>query len=298
MARLRQFGRGLFVAMMWAAPLSSMQAASPSICDTLSADHIELPTAFNDDGWLYLRASLDGAPERWFLLDTGTTPSVVNMDYARLAKLNLTGGKGRGAGAGDNRPAFIRTSAKVRAGTFTTAAISIVALDLPKTGPDGQPVGGVLGTSFLKGQVLVVDYRIRKAWISQGSLAGCQTAQPFKLRYGIVVTSIKVGGRTKDAVVDSGGVFELLVQPSAAPALGLSEVMEKSKLGDGYGYGGKVDIRVAAGPSLDVGQIHRPESQISFITIPLKIDVAIGTHFLRQTRTTIDYRTRKILFEE
>jgi hypothetical protein len=283
---------------MWAAALPPAQAALPAGCDPLSADKIELPAAFSDDGQLYLRVSLNGAPERWFELDTGTTPSAVDLAYARLAKLDLTGHKGRGSGAGTNRPALIHTSATVRTGTFTAANVSMQALDFAPPGPDGQPIGGLLGTSFLKRQMLIADYRFRKAWISHGSLVACKAAQPFRLRFDIVVTRIGVGGRPMEAIVDSGGVYELLVQPSAAPGLGLSDGMAKGVSGVGYGYGGKVDVRTAVGPSLDVGQIHHAQSQVSFIPMPPKIKVAIGTHFLRHTRTAIDYRSRKILFEE
>jgi len=290
--------RKWLLAAMWAAASASTQAELPAGCNPLSADAIELPAAFTDDGQLYLRVSLNGAPERWFQLDTGTTPSAVDLGYARLAKLDLTGHRGHGGGAGADRPAYIQTSATARAGAFTAPNISIQALNYAPRGPDGQPIGGVLGTSFLKRQLLIVDYRTRKAWISQGSLARCKTAQLFRLRFGIVVTRIKVGGRPMDAIVDSGGVYDLLVQPSAAPAFGLSDAMAKGMSGVGYGYGGKVEIRGAVGPALDVGQIHHAQSQVSFIPIPLKIHVAIGTHFLRHTRTTIDYRSRKILFEE
>jgi len=298
MAKVRQVGKWALATAAWAAAAHSSHAASPAGCDVLSADKIELPAAFTDDGQLYLRVSLNGAPERWFELDTGTTPSAVDLAYARLAKLPLTGHRGHGAGAGTDRPAYIQTSATARAGAFTAANISIQALDFAPPGPDGQPIGGLLGTSFLKGQLLIADYRNRKAWVSQGSLARCKAAQPFRLRFDIVVTRIKVGGRPMDAIVDSGGVYDLLVQPAAAPALGLSDAMARGISGVGYGYGGKVDVRGAVGPSLDVGQIHHAQSQASFIPIPLKIDVAIGTHFLRHTRTTIDYRSRKILFEE
>jgi len=92
--------------------------------------------------------------------------------------------------------------------------------------------------------------------------------------------------------------IRLLVQPSAAPALGLSDAMAKGTSDVGYGYGGKVDVRGSAGPSLDVGQIHHAQSQVSYIAMPPRIDVAIGTLFLRYTRTMIDYRSRKIPFEE
>lgn len=298
MSTVRQVGRWFSAGMLLATALSPLQAANPAGCDALAADNIELPTAFTDDGQLYLRVSLDGAPERWFQLDTATTPSAVDLAYARLADLHLTGHKGHGAGAGANRPAYIQTSATARAGAFTAANISIQALDFAPPGPDGQPIGGVLGTSFLKGQLLIVDYRVRRAWISQGTLARCEAAQPFRLRFNIVVTRIKVGGHSMNAIVDSGGVYDLLVQPSAAPALGLTKAMANGVPGVGYGYGGKVDVRGSVGPSLDVGQVHHAQSQVSFIAIPLKIDAAIGTLFLRHTRTTIDYRSMKVLFEE
>jgi len=272
--------------------------ASAAGCDILTAAKVELPTAFTEEGLLYLRVSLNGAPERWFELDTGTTPSTVDLAYARLARLDLNGRAGHGVGAGADRPQYIQTRADVRTGSFKVDNVSIQALDFAPTGPDGQPIGGVLGTSFLKRTLLIADYRNRKAWISQGSLARCDAAQPFRLRFDIVVTRIRVGGRPMDAIVDSGGVYDLLVQPSAAPALGLSDIMASGKAGVGYGYGGKVEVRGGIGPALDIGRIHHPQSEAAFIPIPLKIDVAIGTHFLRHTRMTIDYRSRKILFEE
>jgi len=288
----------LFALTISALALSGAQATISASCDALAGEKVDLPAAFTDEGQLYLRVSLKNAPERWFQLDTGTTPSAVDLAYARLAKLDLTGAKGQGAGVGADRPAYIKTSAAARAGAFSAVGVSFVAFDFAPPGPDGQPIGGLLGTSFLKDQLIVVDYRMRKAWISRGTLANCKAAQPFRLRFNIVVTRIKVDGRPIDAIVDSGGVYDLLVQPSAAAALGLSDAMAKAVSETGYGYGGKANVRVAVGPSLDVGQIHHAQSQASFIAIPLKIGVGIGTHFLRHTRMTIDYRSRKILFKE
>jgi hypothetical protein len=298
MAKAQQVVGALCVAVAALTNWSPARSAVPAGCDVLSAPKLELPAVFTDDGLLYLRVSLNGGPERWFELDTGTMPSVVDLAYARLAKLDLTGHTGHGDGAGADRPQYIQTHADAQAGALAVPNISIQALNFAPPGPDAQPIGGVLGTSFLKHMLLIADYRNRKAWISEGSLARCSNAQSFRLRYNIVVTRIKVGGKPIDAIVDSGGVYDLLVQPSAAPALGLSEVMAKGESGVGYGYGGKVDVRGGIGPSLDVGQIHHAQSEAAFIPIPLKVYVAIGTHFLRHTRMTIDYRSRKIMFEE
>lgn len=298
MAKTQQLRLLVSLAATLLAGAASARPASRSECDMSSASNVELPSAFTDDGLLYLRVSLNGVPERWFELDTGTTPSAVDLSYARLAKLDLRGRRGHGDGAGTDRPEYIQTHADVRAGAFATSDISIQALDFAPPGPDGQPIGGVLGTSFLQSHTLIADYRARKAWIGQGSLAGCPAAQPFKLRFNIVVTRIGVGGRPMEAIVDSGGVYDLLVQPAVAASLGLADVMAKGATGVGYGYGGKVEVKGGIGPALDVGQIHHSRSEAVFIPIPPKVDVAIGTHFLRHTRMTIDYRSRRILFEE
>ena len=123
MAKAQQAGKWLLAVILSAAALPPAHAALPAGCDVLSADKIELPAAFTDDGLLYLRVSLNGATERWFELDTGTTPSAVDLTYARSAKLDLTGHRGRGSGAGADHPAYIQTHADARAGTFTAANI-------------------------------------------------------------------------------------------------------------------------------------------------------------------------------
>ena len=68
---------------------------------------------------------------------------------------------------------------------------------------------------------------------------------------------IGIGGRELDAMVDTGGAYELLIHPAAVPCRGLDNLMTCSPLMEGRTYGG-IKGAPRSGPPLDVGMMHLP----------------------------------------
>lgn len=232
------------------------------------------------------------------LLDTGTTPSAINLDYAKSLGLKLSAAPRQGAGAGSDPLKIYPTKvARLQAGAFERTEVPFVAVDHTIRGPDEKPVAGVLGYSFLRGTVVTLDYVNREAWIGAAGLKDCACALSFTLVNHVPTISSQIAGETIRTLIDTGGAYELLLTPPAVRRLGLDATMRTATLTSGFGYRGRQASRTGQGPPLRVGALIRPSPTVTYIPLPVRVDGALGTHFLKNLRVTIDYPARLIRFE-
>lgn len=260
-----------------------------------------VPSAFATDGshHVYVRVSINDAKPVWMLLDTGTSPSTIDRDYARSIGLTLGRERNIGKGVGGDAIPIAKASvAQLRIGGTRRDKVAFEAMPFRFTAPDGEIAVGVIGRSALTGRTLVLDYPARQVRLTEDSgLAACRCGAPIKLPYGIPSVRAALGGRTIDTIIDSGGSYDVLITPPGASRLGLIEAMNAGQASTGHGYGGGAPIRSGPGPALKVGDQEKPATAITYIALPIKIDAALGTWFLKDYRTTIDYRARRVLFE-
>ncbi len=265
---------------------------------TPEASDSNLPATFKD-GFAYLKVSVNGASPVWMELDDGTSPSAINLDYAKSLGLVLKPGAGSGTGFGTQKIAFFNTRASLAAGdaerTIDFSAAPLTGL----TGPDGQQLQGVLGYSFLKDRIVEIDY-------PKGEVRLLATSPPCTcdLKMGIdndiPTVPLTLAGHAMTALVDSGGAYELLVTPAGVKAAGLDAWAAQAKPVTGYGYAGAQTAALGSAPDFTVGGIVRtnPSAVYStFGTAPLKTQAALGTWFLRNYKVTLNYRARTVRFE-
>lgn len=262
------------------------------------AAEVELPAAFHD-GLVYLRVSINGAEPVWMNLDNGTSPSAISLDYARTLGLSLDKAAGWGTGIGHKPVEFFNTRAEVTAGD-ATRRIDFAASRLDgMTGPDGRPLAGVLGHSFLTGRIVVIDYRQSRVWFTTRlEPCGCDLAMGED--FNIPTVPVTIAGRRMTALIDSGGMYELLVTPTGIRAAGLQAYAEAAKPRTSYGYAGAQTVKVGKAPDVAVGSIrrHNPSAVYgAFGTSPLKSQAALGAMFLKDYRVTLNYRARKVRLE-
>lgn len=259
------------------------------------AAEVELPAAFRD-GLVYLRVSVNGAEPVWMNLDNGTSPSAISLDYARSLGLRLDKAAGWGTGIGHKPVEFFNTQANVTAGTGMRR-IDFAASRLDgMTGPDGKPLAGVLGHSFLAGRILVIDYPRNRVWFTS-RLEPCGCDLPMGEDFNIPTVPVSVGGHRMTALIDSGGMYELLVTPAGVRKARLQAYAEAGKPRTSYGYAGAQTVRVGMAPDLVVGVIRRNKPSTvygPFGTSPLKSQAALGAMFLKDYRVTLNYRARKV----
>lgn len=262
-----------------------------------AAEH-RLPAAFAaDTNHIFLKVSINRAPEVWMLLDTGTVPSTIDRDYARSLGLKLGKESNTGKGAGTGPIVIAKTKARsVQVGAAARQEVSFESMTFSIPTPDGQKAVGVLGHSFLAGRILVVDYLRREVSFTDASLTRAQ-GFPFRMVYNIPTVRAALGDQRIDALIDTGGYYDILLTPPTARRLGLQKAMSEGATATGHGYGGAQDYKHGKGPDLSIGDLVKPAPAIAYVPLPIKIDGALGTVFLKDYRITIDYPAKRILFE-
>lgn len=257
-----------------------------------------LPAVFAaDTNHVFLKVSVNGAPEAWMLLDTGTVPSTIDRAYAQSLGLKLGKESDTGKGAGTGPIVIAKTKVRsLQVGQTVRQDVAFESMAFSYAMPDGRKAVGVLGYSFLAGRILVIDYPRREVLFTDAGLTPAQ-GLPFKMVYKIPTVKAALGGRPVNALIDSGGYYDVLLTPPAATRLGLGKTMADGAAATGFGYGGAQDYKLGKGPDLSVGGLFKPAPAIAFIPLPIKIDGALGTVFLKDYRVTVDYPAKRVLFE-
>ncbi|WP_443749890.1 aspartyl protease family protein [Asticcacaulis solisilvae] len=259
---------------------------------------IALPAAFHD-GMVYVQVSVNGAAPVWMDLDDGTSPSAIDLDYARSLGLALKPGAGSGTGIGTERVEFFNTSADLAAGAVSRKIDFSASRLKGMVGPDGKPLMGVLGYSFLAGRILVIDYPNQKV-IFAATSKPCACDLPMGLDTNIPTVPVTIAGHRMTALIDSGGMYDLLATPAAVRLAGLETWAAQGRPVTGYGYAGAQGVKIGQAPDVAVGAIRKetPETVYgTFGTSPLKAEAALGARFLEGYRVTLNYRARTVRIE-
>lgn len=280
------------LALLFLIPLSACASAPAQPAD------IALPAVFRD-GLVYIQVSVDGAPPVWMDLDDGTSPSAIDLDYARSLGLKLKPGAGSGTGIGTERVTFFNTSAELSTGGAVRRIDFSASRLKGMTGPDGKQLAGVLGYSFLAGKILVIDYP-RQTVAFTASAPPCTCDLPMGLDTNIPTVPVTIAGHRMTALIDSGGMYDLLATPAAVKLAGLESYAGRGVPVTGYGYAGAQGVRIGRAPDVTVGSIVKtnPETVYgTFGTSPLKAEAALGARFLKDYRVTLNYRARTVRLE-
>ena len=165
----------------------------------------ELPIQFRE-GLLWMEVRVPQSKESLhFLVDSGASASVVNLDTARRLGLKL-GPKVNVAAVATTMAGHWPVKMSARAGQVELPD-EFLALDLGKlSGACGRSVDGLLGADFFRGRVVQLDYaaaklRVLAAWPSDAST----NSVPLETRPGGFRVAVNVnGGKRQWVRVDTG----------------------------------------------------------------------------------------------
>lgn len=113
-----------------------------------------LPSMFHK-GFVYIKISINGQPDAWMILDTGSTFSMIDTTYANTIGLKLTPSAQAQETFGSMKAdTFDTDTVHLRVGTEPEKAVLFQSITLGgMMGPDGAPAAGLLGHTFLEGNL-------------------------------------------------------------------------------------------------------------------------------------------------
>jgi predicted aspartyl protease len=144
-----------------------------------------------------------------FLLDTGTSTTLISAEFARALRLRVTDQVELMTVAGAR---FLPRAAlaNVTVGTKSASAVEVVIADLKEARAVSPEIRGVLGQNFLSRFNFLINYRDRQLEFEEGNeLEGALTGErlPFEWREGqmmVLAPAMSVGQRNWRFVLDSG----------------------------------------------------------------------------------------------
>jgi predicted aspartyl protease len=242
-------------------------------------------------------ASVNGSPEREFILDTGASTTLLTTELAALSGVRPTGTR-EGMGAAGKVVIQTGQAGSVRVGQVTTRDTAVAITDgVLKIGAViGAPVHGTLGHSFFGRFRMTLDYRRHRLQLESDPRPPDPAGVPFRLAHpGKPLVLV-------DAVVNGSGPYPFAVDTGASTSVISSSL---SRIADIQGRaappmtggGGAVPASVGAIRSFAIGTAARenlPVMIADFLSMlsqatGARIEGIVGHNFLREYRVVIDY---------
>lgn len=228
---------------------------------------------------IVVSATVDGKGPYVFLLDTGTTPSIVDAAVAKTLAIRANGLAARGNDmAGGTTKAFPATLHGLRYGTTAIGPLDIVVTDLLSMSKQlGVSLAGVLGSNFFDGRSVRIDYPCSETAIVTSHDDAPLTA-PFTLLSSgwIDVDDAWANKHRVLATIDTGNSGTPVVTKRGIATLGLQ------RQGHSKTQGSLSELRIGETTFGAPSVRFLPSSDGAF-------DINIGNRTLEKYVVTLDY---------
>jgi hypothetical protein len=136
-----------------------------------------------------------------FIIDTGTSPSILNIGVAHHLGLPLT--QAKLSAIGRESETFAATVPEIRLGPIQAMSVPVLVTDLSSVERDlNVPIAGILGMDVLGKSSFRLDYGNQR--IEFGEVAPEGIPINLSTRADLPIAEIKVGGKLLHLLVDTG----------------------------------------------------------------------------------------------
>lgn len=247
----------------------------------------------------FVQTRIGGSEPQWFLIDTGTNPSVIDLRLAHALHLHLAA-SGTGSGGGTQKIAFSETHLPaVTVGSFSERNVEALTTDLSSLRLRlGLRFEGVLGYSFLRNHAVQVDYGNRRLRIwPNGNVrlnSKCTYGTKFDYIDDVVIRTAQVNGHPAGANLDTGSSSYLAFTPASIGKLGLSQQAHRARQSTGQGYNGQYASLKGTVEQFGIGPMRFPIVPATFWKPHTghdsrPWDVNVGGAILSKVRPLFDY---------
>ncbi len=206
-ALARMLLRGCMRRWIWTALIIILSRTMLADARPRTAEPVEFPMEFRE-GLIWVAVAVADRPQPlWFLLDSGASASVLDLETARRLRLPL-GDRVRVAGVASTRTGFWPVKLSARLGDFALPT-DYLALDLGRLSQAcDRPVDGLLGADFFRDRVIEVDYQAQRLRVLSSDSSRLEgpgdsiplESGPYGFRVGVRVN----GGDSQPVRVDTG----------------------------------------------------------------------------------------------
>jgi predicted aspartyl protease len=292
------FRLGLLAMAFWMVPVvSCAQASDVRSKVTFAAGSRESTFGFDwRNGMIFVPVRLNGSRPLSFVLDTGSTRTIVDRALATSLGLKTSGsGSLQGAGAGRIPIEFIHNVSITLPGVESTGYELSTADLQPLEASLGVKVDGILGYEFFSRFVVTVDYEAKTAILnSPEAFHASNTAQAISIelrdKWAFVKAELVLPGPV--AVQDS-----FLIDSGSSDAVDHPIVMnlETQVPGtSGVGLGSQVQGATAQATALRLGRYSIIAPTVSCCGASDATSRLIGNEVLRRFTVTFDYPSLRI----
>jgi predicted aspartyl protease len=183
---------------------------------------------------------------RKFIIDTGTSPSILNIDAAKQLDLPLS--QAKLSSIGRQSDTFAATLPEIHLGPLQVLSVSVLVTDLRAVERDlNIPIAGILGMDVLGKASFRLDYGNQLIEFGEFEPAGIPVG--LSTRADLPIAEIKVGGKPLHLLVDTGA--DRLVFFGARPAADLSPNTANSLL-QGKSVASAVPVRAVSPVDVEI----------------------------------------------
>ena len=186
----------------WGASLAAAPLRDPSHHSDRSIPRVTIPVKVYRGFLVVAEGQFGGELARQnFIIDTGTSPSILNLGVARHLGLPLS--QARLSAIGRQSETFAATVPEIRLGPLHAISVEILATDLSAVEHDlNLPIAGILGMDVLGKSSFRLDYG--NQLIEFGDVAPVGIPVNLSTRADLPIAEIKVGGKLLHLLVDTG----------------------------------------------------------------------------------------------
>jgi hypothetical protein len=281
-----------------------------------NASPLTVPFDFSRNA-IGLGVTIKGVPA-YMLLDTGVDPSVIDIARADALGLKIdrtAGSEATGEGDDTSAEVFPTTVEELTIAARRFAPVDALAMDMGQLSARyGRPLDGVLGYSFLKDKIVLIDYPNRTAGILDRPSDALPAVRTCRKHWSIalrgakddsipVIADFHFGAASAPIALDTGASGGIALYQHALDVPGLHAALTESGEGASIGARGYakskryvLQLPVGFGPfTLPAGQIvtlRRTEGSTDtyVANIGNKLFSALTPKML------LDYRSRQMTF--
>ena len=265
-------------------------------------EHI-LPSVFRK-GYVFIKVSINSHPDAWMILDTGSSNSMIDPDYAKSIGLKLTVKAETTDGFGSTKiETFDTDTVHLRVGNEEERMVPFESISLGgMMGPNGVAAAGMLGYSFLEKKSIVVDYKREEVYFETSAKMANRRDVAMVQKNGLPIIKLKIAGRSISSLIDTGGSYDVIITPAMAKELGIEKLMADAKSTSTVGHGGEQHIVVGKAPVMTIGNLVVRDMNAAYTTFGTATDeigasVSLGIGFLKNYKVTFNYAANTIRFE-